>query len=66
MKPVRGWAVLSPQTWEENPGELTAYGNGAQFQFPIFPTRKEAVTWKAESTWDRGRIVRVQITEVAR
>ena len=26
---------------------LNAFGNGAEFQYPIFPTRKEARAWAA-------------------
>jgi len=61
VKKIKAWAVLTPKDWEEHPDSLRAYGNGAQFQLPIFETRKEAQEWKAEAEWDRGRIVRVVI-----
>jgi len=59
---IRAWAVLTPKDWEEEPDELCPYGNGAQFQLPVFDKRAEAANWKAESAWDRGRLVRVVIT----
>lgn len=54
-------AVLTPADWEDHPASLWPYGNGAQFQYPIFQTRKEAQTWKNEAKWERGKIVRVEI-----
>ena len=52
---IKAWAVLTP-------GEtITPYGNGAQFQYPIFGTREEARSWKAEDSYGRGKIVRVYI-----
>ncbi len=53
--PVRAWAVQNSE------GRLVAYGNGGQWQLPIFPTRKEAKAWQKESPWDRGKIVSVVV-----
>lgn len=57
---LKVWAVLTPKDWDL-PDTLRPYGNGSQFQFPVFESRREAAKWKAESPWDRGRIVRVAI-----
>lgn len=56
-KPVKAWAATF------NNGELAAFGNGKQWQFPIFPTRKEARDWVADALPKPIRIVRVTIAE---
>jgi hypothetical protein len=47
-KTVKAWAVL---VREENPRstELRPVGNGKQFQYPVFFTRKEATEYKTEN-----------------
>lgn len=56
-KPIaRPWAVLTD-------GVLIDYGNGEQFQFPLFHTRKEAREWIAISAYrgERCAVVRVEV-----
>ena len=55
-KSVKVWACLTD-------GELTPYGNGAQWQYPLFIHRRDAIDWRKES-YDRAdcRIVRVNVT----
>jgi hypothetical protein len=64
-KTIKAWAVLQPvrdelskQQW---PGFLAPYGNGNQFQYPIFHLREEARAWRAEDNRNRGKIVRIEI-----
>ena len=38
---IRAWAVIMGK-------DFAAWGNGSQFQYPIFTTRKEAKSWKNE------------------
>lgn len=62
---VKAWAVVDKT-------KLTAIGNGgagnaAQFQFPIFPTRAEARSYRDISNpivCEGYRIIRVLITEL--
>lgn len=62
MKPKIAWAVLNSTRDEEEPGQLMAYGNGAQWQLPIFYSRKEAISWKREAPFVRsGKVIRVEI-----
>lgn len=56
----RGWAVLTNKQWDGNE-EFAAFGNGKQFQYPIFVSLREAQDWRKESPESRGKIVRVQI-----
>jgi len=62
VKPVYAWAVLSAG---RRTSQLTPYGNGSQFQYPIFSTRKEAKAWKDEADWERGEcpIIKVVILD---
>ena len=53
---VKAWGVRNEKE------RFVAYGNGAQFQFPIFPTRKAAKAWQQESPWDRGELSIVRVT----
>lgn len=55
---IRAWTILSGK--EKNP---VAVGNGAtEFQYPIFPTLKEAKTFRAAHVYmSKDRIVRCQI-----
>ena len=48
------WAVLCD-------GTLEACGNGAQFQYPIFPTVREARQWKRDHSEFVGKIIKVCI-----
>ena len=59
-KPIRveGFAVLGARS-----GKLVAFGNGKQFQLPIFDKEKEARGWRDEDRDERGRIVEVVIKE---
>lgn len=62
---IEAWAWLSYDD-RDGPVELLAYGNGAQFQFPIFNTRQEALNWKKSGCGTPGmlyRIVKVTIQE---
>ena len=62
MKPKIAWAVLNSTRDEEEPGQLSAYGNGAQWQIPIFYSRREAIAWKREDQFARsGKVIRVEI-----
>jgi len=63
VKKIKAWAVLVPSDSNESPGELRCYGNGRQWQYPIFESRFEARQWKLEFRRDRGKIVRVVIRE---
>lgn len=56
-KPVKAWAVMLPEG-------LRPYGNGEQFQLPVFHSRKEAIEWMRAATPEPERIARVQITEI--
>lgn len=56
---MKAWAVLTPKDWE-HPDQLRPYGNGAQYQYPIFHSRAEALDWK-RSGWGHGRVVRVTV-----
>jgi len=44
IEPVTAWAVLFH-------GELGPWGNGHQFQYPIFFTRREAREWQRGHSW---------------
>ena len=59
LKMVKVWAFAKPN------GRIVAYGNGAQFQLPIFQTRKDAKDWQAESPWDRGelKLTRIKLVD---
>lgn len=56
-KPVKAWAAYFKN------GELAPFGNGKQWQFPIFPSRKEARDWVTDALPKPIRIVRVIISE---
>jgi hypothetical protein len=65
---VRPICVNHTKVWvvfyhcDSDPMELLiAFGNGAQFQFPAFPSEKDAREWKLEHCPERGRIVRATI-----
>lgn len=59
MTAVDGWAVLTGDALDE----LSPYtSDGNQCQLPIFPTRKQAVSWRDGRYDPTGRIVRVVIT----
>lgn len=66
VKKIKAWAVLTPKDREDYPDSLRAYGNGSQFQLPIFDMKKEAQAWRAEAKRDRGRIVRCLIEVIDR
>ena len=52
----KAWAVL-----ERVERRLVPFGNGKQFQLPIFHTRAEAKEWVRDMPDSRGRIVRCEI-----
>lgn len=56
-----GWAVVSYFD-SDSYQTINAFGNGAEFQLPIFPTLAEARAWKRSHYPQRGNIVRVKIT----
>ncbi len=45
MKSIKGWAYLIQEDAEYR---LAPWGNGNQWQYPIFPSRKEAREWNRE------------------
>lgn len=54
------WAVLCLAD-DRLPWVLNAVGNGQEWQYPIFPTRREARKWaKRAATW-KVRIVRCTV-----
>lgn len=55
---VKAWAWLSLEDGSNKP-ELVSYGNGAQYQFPIFLTRQEAITWKKDGCGTPGMLYRI-------
>lgn len=63
MKPIKAWAALST---DERVVSLVPWGNGSPYQFPVFPTRKDARGWRDEDTYRKFtvRLVRVEICEV--
>lgn len=63
MKPIRAWAVASP----DDEGGLVPYGNQHEWQYPVFYTKRELLAWKRRViVLNRSRIVRVEIREVPR
>jgi len=57
----RAWACVWPDEG------LRPCGNGAQWQYPIFWTKREAASWKRESAERRPcHIARVEVREVPR
>ena len=58
---IKAWAVLVPQTSDDQPGQLIPYGNGEQWQYPIFFNRREARAWRNKEPWARGSVVQVEI-----
>lgn len=55
------WAVLTKMEWGRNQYRLNAYGNGSDFQDPIFPTRAEARRWASRQRLGPVRIVRCSV-----
>lgn len=54
MKPKTAWA------WLSKPGHnLISYGNGGQFQYPIFYTRREARDWATKTCGSPGQLTRL-------
>ena len=60
-KITKGWAVLVSENQTDTGGEFSAFGNGRQDQYPIFPDKKEALSWRDEDRNTRGRIIPVEI-----
>lgn len=50
MKSVKAWAVVNKKT-KKNPSELAAYGNGEEFQLPVFQTRDYARSFRDRNAW---------------
>ena len=65
IKPIKAWAVLISKNQIDAKGELHPIGNGTQFQFPIFPTKKEARSYVLEDKNIRGKIIPVLITQLS-
>ena len=65
IKAVKAWAVLISKNQIDNGGEFLPIGNGWQFQFPIFPTIKEAKSYVLEDKNVRGKIIPVFITPLS-
>lgn len=60
---VKAWAWLSFQDVDSKHSELNEFGNGHQFQFPIFSSKLEAVSWKRQGCGTPGLLDRmVEIT----
>lgn len=56
-KSVIGWGITD--------GDFRPFGNGKQFQYPIFYTKKEAVEYRRENvTWLSTSIIKVRITPI--
>lgn len=59
MKPkseITVWAVLGSE------GMLVPFGNGKQFQYPIFHSKKEAMEWRNDDKLSsRGKIMKVKV-----
>lgn len=58
MKPVRAWA------WVQKNGNLCEYGNGNEYQYPIFSSSRDARKWRREtcgSPNDVAQLIRVYI-----
>lgn len=54
MRTIQAWACLS------KPGHnLISYGNGHQFQYPIFYTRREARDWVNTLCGNPGQVTRI-------
>ena len=58
-KAVKAWGLI------DEDDALMPYGNGYQFQYPVFPTKKEAMEYKKVIDWRYTKIVRVEIREVS-
>lgn len=56
---IKAWGVLSHPRFKK--ARLTTWGNGFQFQYPIFATRTEAAAWRDEDAFQRGKLTRVEI-----
>ena len=59
---IKAWAVLVSKNQTDAGGKFCAFGNGLQFQYPVFQERKEAISWRNEDRNTRGKIVRCEIT----
>ncbi len=59
---IRAWAVLTPEMGGRGPCDyLKPWGNGDEFQYPLFPKRKEALAWEHRNTPYKDHVVRVTI-----
>ena len=56
-KKIKAWAVLYEGIWP--------IGNGNQWQYPIFPTRKAALEYRREPHGENGKIGAVLITPLS-
>lgn len=61
-KKVKAWAVLVSNNQTDAGGSFEAFGNCNQFQFPVFPRKKDAREWRNEDRNVRGHIIPVTIT----
>ena len=66
IKPVKAWGVLVSKKQIDAGGQFLPFGNGAQFQYPVFPTKKQALSWWNEDRNTRGLVVPVRISIIKR
>lgn len=65
MKPVKAWAVLFADEYAGMPFTLDLWGNGNEFQYPVFGSKKEAIMWWERMNYGlKFRIIRVSIEEI--
>lgn len=61
---VKAWVWLSYADSDSKRASFREFGNGRQYQFPVFGSRKEALDWKSDGCGVPGllaRLARVQI-----
>ena len=63
VRKVKGWAIVFSEFENNGYSDIPQVGNGKQWQFPIFPTKREAKEFKEEPHGlEGGRIVPCTIT----
>ena len=61
MKLVKGYAFVNEKD------SLEAWGNGQEFQLPIFHARAEALSWKRNTALSVPvKLIRVEIREIVK
>ncbi len=53
---MKAWVYVTPQ------GGVNFHGNGAQYQLPVFDTRKDARAWANERGFDPTRVRKATVT----